>query len=294
MQFWGDILNNHPKLISELPRDVIALEWGYEAGHPFDSHCATFAKSGIPFYVCPGTSSWNTIAGRTHNALENIRSAAENGLKHGAVGLLNTDWGDNGHWQPLPVSYIGFAYGAGVSWAYEENRDVDIVAAADSFAFRDDQGIMGRIAFDLGNVYQLSDLQPHNASILFRVLQSTSEELADHASEADQRRSEIKSILARLDEIMLPLSEVNIDRQDADLIKNEFAWVADLLRHASRRLDWALGLSLKKEDANLATELYAEANALMETHRLIWHARNRAGGFQDSLARFVTMRDEYL
>jgi len=31
---------HHPELIPDLPRDVVALEWGYEAGHPFDDHLA--------------------------------------------------------------------------------------------------------------------------------------------------------------------------------------------------------------------------------------------------------------
>ena len=65
MQFWGDIITQHPELIGELPRNIIALEWGYEADHPFDAHCARFAAAGIPFYVCPGTGSWRTLAGRT-------------------------------------------------------------------------------------------------------------------------------------------------------------------------------------------------------------------------------------
>jgi hexosaminidase len=91
MQFWGDIIVQAPELIPEVPRDSVALEWGYEANHPFDEHCRQFAASGIPFYVCPGTSSWTSIAGRTGNALGNLLSAAENGLKHGAAGYLNTD-----------------------------------------------------------------------------------------------------------------------------------------------------------------------------------------------------------
>jgi hexosaminidase len=135
MMFWGDIIVQHPELIAELPRDVIALEWGYEADHPFDEDGAKFAQAGIPFYVCPGTSSWNSIVGRTDNALANLRNAAENGLKHGAIGYLITDWGDNGHWQSLPFSYIGFAYGAAVSWAFQANRDMDIARATSFFAF---------------------------------------------------------------------------------------------------------------------------------------------------------------
>jgi hexosaminidase len=103
MQFWGDIINQYPELVPEIPKDTIALEWGYEAGHPFAEKSELFAKSGIPFYVCPGTSSWLTISGRTENMLGCIRNSVENGLKFGAIGVLNTDWGDLGHWQQLPI-----------------------------------------------------------------------------------------------------------------------------------------------------------------------------------------------
>jgi len=43
-------------------------------------------------------------------------SLAQNGHDHGAVGYLITDWGDNGHWQTLPISYLGFFVGAGLAW----------------------------------------------------------------------------------------------------------------------------------------------------------------------------------
>ena len=76
MMFWGDIIMHYPELIPDLPKDIIALEWGYEANHPFTEHGAKFRESGIPFYVCPGTSSWNSICGRTENAIGNISNAA--------------------------------------------------------------------------------------------------------------------------------------------------------------------------------------------------------------------------
>lgn len=97
-QILGDIIQKHPQLIPEVPQDVIALEWGYESHHPFRQRCENIAKTGLKFYVCPGTSSWNSIAGRTENCLANLINAAENGLKTGATGFLNTDWSDNGHW----------------------------------------------------------------------------------------------------------------------------------------------------------------------------------------------------
>ena len=96
MMFWGDIILHHPELVRELPRNVIALNWGYEAGHPFDREAAVFARSKIPFYVCPGTSTWMTLIGRHDNAFANLREAAKAGRKHGAAGFLITDWGEAG------------------------------------------------------------------------------------------------------------------------------------------------------------------------------------------------------
>ncbi len=121
-----------------------------------------FAAANIPFYVCPGTSSWNTFAGRTDNAIANLRSAAENGLKHKAIGYLITDWGDNGHLQYLPVSYIPFAAGAAFSWCLQSNNNFDIASI-------NLPGFPALAAFDLGNVYQACGKPNANGSTLFRV-----------------------------------------------------------------------------------------------------------------------------
>jgi hypothetical protein len=289
--------------VAELPRDVIALEWGYEANHPFDQHGALFANSGVPFYVCPGTSSWNNIAGRTDNAIGNLRNAAENGLNHGAIGLLNTDWGDNGHWQPLPVSYLGFAYGAAVSWAYETNRDLDLPQAISRYAFHDASGTMGQLAYDLGNVYQEAGLIPHNSSVLFRLLQLAPSELekltaAGQGEGLSQER--LQETSNHIDRIMAHLTEAEIQRPDAALIQREFTWAADMLRHACQRGIWMLGQSVVSSEQSAVGSrrsavgsLSQEADRLIAEYRDIWLARNRPGGFRESVARMEKMKQDY-
>ena len=74
------------------------------------------AEANVPFYVCPGTSSWNSLTGRLDNATKNLYEAASAGANHQATGYLVTDWGDHGHHQTLPVSYPGFVLGASASW----------------------------------------------------------------------------------------------------------------------------------------------------------------------------------
>ncbi len=136
MQFWGDIILKYPELIPELPEDVIALDWGYEQDHPFEKETQLFSDAGIPYYVCPGTSSWNSIGGRVNNMLGNCRNAVHFGLAHGASGFLNTDWGDYGHWQQLPISYPGLICGAALCWCYGSNRNIDLENALNRIVFK--------------------------------------------------------------------------------------------------------------------------------------------------------------
>ena len=293
MQFWGDIIVAYPELVHELPRDLIALEWGYEADHPFHKHGDIFARSGIPFYVCPGTSSWNSLAGRTTNMIDNMRNAAENGLNHGATGYLVTDWGDNGHWQPLPVSFLGFAYGAALGWYYEGNRDMEISTAAGRYAFGDENGVMGRLAYDLGSVYTESDIRLHNATILFTLLQTRPRELREKrklllAGDLEDRDA-YRRMRARIDEIITPLASVQMDRPDGALVREEYAWTAAMLRHACDRALWLLDRAPTPQQA-----LAQEAEALIARYQSLWQARNRPGGYSDSVSRMMAMRDDYL
>jgi hypothetical protein len=290
MQFWGDIIIQHPDLIPELPKDAIALEWGYEATHPFDAHGAQYAAAGIPFYVCPGTSSWCSIAGRTDNALGNLLNAAENGLKHGATGYLNTDWGDSGHWQVLPISYLGLAAGAAYSWALDANRSMDVARSVSLHAFRDPTGAMGRVAYDLGNIYKATGVEPHNSSPLFWILQRP----LDKALEGYQTLTpaSFKRTLKAIDRVMSGLGKARMARPDAKLIVQEFENTACLLRHACKR-----GLlSLEKSESKAAVlrrELDRDLRQIVREYKRLWLARNRPGGLADSVARFDQARKDY-
>ncbi|MBN1565341.1 MAG: family 20 glycosylhydrolase, partial [Anaerolineae bacterium] len=285
MQFWGDIINQYPDLVPEIPKDTVALEWGYEADHDFPGKTKLFADSGVPFYVCPGTSSWNTIAGRTDNCTGNIRNAVENGLKHGAIGVLNTDWGDNGHWQTLSVSYLGFAYGAALSWAAAPNTEIDLPAVLDAFAFHDEAHVMGRLAYDLGNVYQKPGFAPPNSSLLFNVYQMSDEILRGLAVSVDALRDTISTI----DTIIAVLDQAKMAGPDADLIAREFANAAQLLRHGAKRALFML------DEASLlrADDMIADLDAIETEYRALWLVRNRPGGLDDSADRLKRARELY-
>ena len=298
MMFWADVIMKYPELVTEMGTDVIALEWGYSADHPYSAHCPAFAQSGIPFFVCPGTSSWNSIVGRTDNAIGNLKDAALNGLQYGASGYLITDWGDRGHWQPLPVSYLGFVYGAGIAWAYDANEGMNLPAVLNAFAFEDSAGVMGKLAYDLGNLYKAPGLAYPNGHLLFFVLQMAEKDLQTFIRNLDAQvvtnarfgliPAALQQVNEAIDTIIAPLQQAQMQRPDMTLIQDEFMQGANLLRHACQR-----GLLLSGQGQQTPYQLLNDLEALMAQQRLNWLARNRPGGLMDSLLRFEPVISEY-
>jgi len=112
MMFWGDIILHHPEFLPDLPEDVVVLNWGYEANHPFEAQTAEFEMAKRRFYVCPGTSAWGTLSGRTDNMMANIDNAVTAGFRHGMSGVLLADWGDCGSPNPFLVAVPSLVYAA--------------------------------------------------------------------------------------------------------------------------------------------------------------------------------------
>jgi len=295
MQFWGDIILHNPELIDELPEGIIAMVWGYEANHPFAEQCPKFAASGVPFYVCPGTSTWNTIAGRTENALDNLRNAAENGLAHGAIGYLNTNWGDNGHWQPLSACYLGYAYGAAMSWAMKTNKNYNLPEVLDLHVFRDKAGLMGQIVYDLGNAYKQPGVLLGNQSILFYILHNPESPIRT-GPYANLTVDNLKKTRNYIDKVILPLRQTKMDRANAQQITDEVSNAAKLLRHAcSLAIVWLETTDGKISNIpqNVRKELAGDLAEIINEHKRLWLLRNRQGGLADSAARMEKILELY-
>jgi len=295
MQFWGDIVLQHPELIGELPRPIEALEWGYEADHPFAADGEKFAAAGVEYHVCPGTSTWLSLAGRTDNALANLESAARSGLAHGAKGMLVTDWGDHGHWQPLPASFLPLAYGASVAWCHEANRDLDAASAVDAHAFRDAAGVLGGLARDLGNVYRETGALAKNASVLALLLLFPARSMKEGRFAAITPEG-LDRAEARVGEILDTLGAAKLDRPDADLLASEFALAGDLMRHACRFGRARLAAPDNRAEAidpQMRRALAADMERIVAEYRRVWRLRNREGGLRESAGRLEALRRLY-
>ena len=116
VMMWGDILLQHPETIEDLPEDTCYLNWFYRLDPPEDT-VIRFAKSGRPQIVCPGTTTWNRFCENVDIEENNISLMAEYGYKHGAVGVLNTNWGDWGNPCSTELAMYGMLLGAEKAWS---------------------------------------------------------------------------------------------------------------------------------------------------------------------------------
>ncbi|NOX55707.1 MAG: family 20 glycosylhydrolase, partial [Planctomycetes bacterium] len=115
MMMWGDIILKHPDKLRLIPKDVIMLTWGYAPRESFEDQIVPFAKSGFEFFVCPGVSNWRRVLPHFRNSVVNIQNFVRDGAKHGALGMLNTSWDDDGENLNAP-NWYGFAWGAECAW----------------------------------------------------------------------------------------------------------------------------------------------------------------------------------
>jgi hexosaminidase len=150
MMIWADIVLQYPELIPEIPNDIIMLDWGYEK-HSDMSGLEQIRQAGLEHWTCPGVNSWQRVFCDLDNACGNITRRAVAGEASGATGLLNTDWGDNGHAQCPSASYHGYAFGAEQSWT--PNAEVAPADFDRRFAwawFDDASGLFGKLYRETG------------------------------------------------------------------------------------------------------------------------------------------------
>ncbi len=293
MQFWADILLESPEVITELPPAVIPLEWGYEAGHPFREHGEILSSTGLEFYFCPGTSSWNSLSGRTTNALGNLSQAAIAGKSSRATGYLITDWGDFGHMQPPSVSYPGYLVGAGCAWNVSTALEPSNLRGSspeliDRVALASPDLGLGELLLQLGDAYRHTGAEIKNGSVLFFLLTCAAEPLS-HPRFDRLTPNGLESARRHIETVLSGLSDVRPQNPNSDLSRRELEWVARMLQLACKMGVERLNLGREKPISGLSTstrsELRSELGPLVEEYSLLWQRRSRRGGLSGSRSR---------
>lgn len=137
--FWGDIICGHPELYAQLPEQVICLNWGYGDDQP-DRESRILHDVGAIQYLCPGVRGWNTWVNMIRGGYRNITRMCSYARQYGAVGVLNTDWGDFGHINQPIFSIPGIIFGAVCSWSENVPEFEELIRQISILEFGDSSG----------------------------------------------------------------------------------------------------------------------------------------------------------
>jgi hypothetical protein len=295
MNAWADIVLKYPELLADLPRDIVLLNWEYERNGANITRTKEIAAAGFNLMVCPGTSSWLTHGSRLANSVENVTKFASEGRRHHAEGLLNTDWGDQGHRNFLGVSLHGFAHGAAHAW---HGRGVDNARFTERFCYHVFGQRSSRIAEALqllGNTYITCGCPCRNESLLYHALV----EPLLHV------RSPERSPIDMMDETGLQKILNQLSAQALWLAPQEstapFERLALRELKLAARMDWlASGRALtakalragKAVRSSELRRLSRQMHDMAEDFKKLWLARNKVSRLRDNCKLFQRAEQE--
>ncbi len=287
---WTDIVLQHPELLDDVPRDMVMCNWEYSPTGARIPRTGEIAAHGYPVVVCPGTSSWNTHGGRLQLGMDNIRVFAAEGLRHGAEGLLNTDWGDNGHRNLLAVSLHNLAWGAAQSWHHAgthahgfTNRLCHAVFGMHDPRFADALRTLGGCAHEC-LLY----------GILMKPVQWDWDALGGALHDLQNiNLTALRAHAAALRDVRWPALPTGAP-PFTQRLREELVMATALDALACRR---ALALKHEQRGAQVAPRewqgLAAQTEATMQAFARVWRLHNRSSRLRDHMAGFRATLREY-
>ncbi|WP_430812920.1 MULTISPECIES: beta-N-acetylhexosaminidase [unclassified Carboxylicivirga] len=295
-QMWADIILHHPDQLHRLPKDLTCLVWGYRAWYPFDKNCRKIKEAGLPLYVCPGTSSWQSFIGRWPNAQINLLKAAKAGKKHGAEGYLITDWGDFGHWQSFLISYPGIMYGAGLSWALDQNQELPTDRLMSNSMMAKPNPELSKLIVELGEVYKLydGDIQKY-VNVFYDILRAPDASLSTPKLK-HVNATNTQEVLNTLDNLLNRLHQCSVFNDEQRLMRDELILAAGFARHSAQMAKERLSLpdhKMSLASAKCKQMMMKDWERLLARYRELWLERNRPGGLQSSYAGFEIITECY-
>ncbi|HBA82985.1 MAG TPA: hypothetical protein DCZ95_02720 [Verrucomicrobia bacterium] len=262
VMFWGDVIQHNPDAAPDIPKDCIVLDWGYEPETRFEK-IQLFLDEGLETYVCPSVRGYKVVFNDVERARANIAGYALAGQRLGAAGLLNTDWGDMGHFNMAGCSLHGLALGAAMAWnpVLDEHKAFDQAFSRQLFGDANDRAarlfsLAGSTGFSKWPFLAVSQEPPAEASGLREKARRLQTDLMSWAEEFRSRKPTRLVSSLELEQLALGCEAVRLN------------------------VDWFL-LSLSKQPSKDQTALNTRMKAFDAAFSNLWNQLNRPCGLNE-------------
>lgn len=293
MMFWGDVVEHHPEYISQIPEDLVPIVWKYDPDQPTPEMFEPYKATGGKFYICSATHTHCTLVGKTGHMKRNVDNCTKYGKQAGAVGYINTKWGDAGNWDIHSASYLPLVYGGVQSW--NTNAEHDVVDYVSEEVFQDKNGLMGKIAAELGDFFHFEPEEPYyNGNWIVRLLYYYQLDDADRDLDflnlPPATEAYFDKTLAHVTKYQQLLEQVDLQCPDREEILFEYRLAFRMILHAVQLGKYKLS---QKENREALWDLYDDFQTIMADYRKCWFMRNRNVGLDESMYRMYTLKAQY-
>ena len=297
VMFWADMIYNYPQSYHMVPKDAIALEWGYELiqSQRMTDHCIAYRNAGVRYYVCPSVNTHGSLTSRMDVTTFNIRTSAELAVEYGAEGLLLTDWGDGGHpqswvWSMTPIALSG-QYGWNTGKPQDgESFKADFIRNAE--VFTDEVFFSGanvsRLMYRMANYYLLEPERVHVCTMSAKQLSLPLHETR-YAHLFDMKDSGddfyFDNVTDYVRRVMADIEKLDFD----ELLKREIRLTAQLVEAGSELCKIKLHPQQSVAEAHALADMIDQ---ILPEYVEIWNIRNYEMGIERFLSQLKARRDE--
>ena len=293
---WSDVARHYPDMLEKL-KDVVLLDWCYEASWVNNKRMSFFKKYDVPFIICPGTSGWFSFAGRMENMLVNYKETAYFGKKYKAKGYMLTDWNDGGSLTQLVSNIAMYVYGACFAWNGSNVDECNINKYLNNYIYHND---IASSVIELGKYNLCQDKVIPGMPKLFNMFfghqldglnfdigsYSDCAALANHKEVLNH--NECEKTLKFLDKWIK-----NLKISHKNEYTNELMFEYRLIKHTLNMNIVYLKLKDYRVSKNELEYLLNDINLLIKEYKKIWNKRNKLSDFKYSLFRFELLKTKY-
>ncbi len=299
---WGDVLVKHESKWDKLPKDMIFIDWGYDAPYSFANHAKKLSEKKVPFMCAPGTTSWSSFLGRYIDWYENIKNAVDAVYDYSGEGVILTDWGDFGHLQFWSITLAPLIYMGLYSWSHKEGIILKVRDYLNQY-LQDKDKLIGDLILDLENSYRYDNDYCGNGSRSFYTFMWASCAFEDSKklgiTPCEYFLSKVKGVQLSKKKFKVINELLDLKCQDLDLIdrhNDELDLVCEELKQSVRtvKLITYLSVALNKEEdltreerLNYLDYVLSKKDEHIDKQRTLWLKRNKSGGLERSISRLT-------
>jgi hypothetical protein len=115
VMMYGDIILNHPEILEMIPKDIIIVDWHYGVSDSYMS-TKTFMEAGFDYIVSPSVWNFTSTFPNYSLSIPNTKYIIKEGIANGAMGMINSNWGDFGAETLKELVLFGYSWSAQCSW----------------------------------------------------------------------------------------------------------------------------------------------------------------------------------